>query len=180
MGTGKALPYLIFIIKPSILLHLPKTGTWTKYLKFFIGSMLLISMLWLGKLLLNHYIESYSINNNKEIKYNWEPFDKFKLSEYREDNKRVFLDITAEWCINCNVNKKLVLENDEVTDFFASNNIILMRADWTFANESILNFLKEYEKFGIPFNIYYSEKYPKGYIFNEILTKESLLEVLDY
>ena len=32
----------------------------------------------------------------------------------------------------------------------------------------------------IPFNIYYSEKYPKGYIFNEILTKESLLEVLDY
>ena len=179
MGTGKALPYLIFIIKPSILLYLPKTGTWTKYLKFFIGSMLLISMLWLGKLLLNHYIDSYSINNNKEIKYNWEPFDKFKLSEYREDNKRVFLDITAEWCINCNVNKKLVLENDEVTDFFVRNNIILMRADWTFANESILNFLKEYEKFGIPFNIYYSEKYPKGYIFNEILTKESLLEVLD-
>ena len=90
----KALPYLIFIIKPSILLHLPKTGTWTKIFKilyWFYAFNFYALVRWL---LLSHYIGSYSINNIKEIKYNWEPFDKFKLSEYR-DNKKEFLNITV-------------------------------------------------------------------------------------
>ena len=80
----------------------------------------------------------------------------------------MFIDITAEWCINCKINKKLVLDDIEVQDLFKNGNIKFMRADWTFPDSKILNFLKEHNKFGIPFNIMYSKEYPNGYIFSEI------------
>ena len=47
-----------------------------KYIKVFIGFMLLISLLWLGKLLLNHYMY-FSKNYQTEDAYNkWEDFNK--------------------------------------------------------------------------------------------------------
>ena len=55
MGAGKSLPYLIFIIKPNILWNFPKPGVWTKYIKTFIGLLLIISLVWLSSLLLKHY-----------------------------------------------------------------------------------------------------------------------------
>ena len=53
-----------------------------------------------------------------------------------------------------------------------------MRADWTFPDIEILNFIKEYNRFGIPFNITFSVDHPEGYIFSEILKKTNLLKVL--
>ena len=178
MGLGKSLPYFIFIIKPNILFYVPKPGIWMKYIKVFIGFMLLISLLWLGKLLLNHYIY-FSKNYQTEDAYNkWEDFNKEKLLYYIDNNHKVFVDITAEWCINCKINKNFVLEDQEVQDFFKENNIKLMRADWTFPDIEILNFIKEYNRFGIPFNITFSVDHPEGYIFSEILKKTNLLKVL--
>ena len=55
MGLGKSLPYLIFIVKPNILWYFPKPGVWTKYIKTFIGLLLIISLVWLSSLLLKHY-----------------------------------------------------------------------------------------------------------------------------
>ena len=101
-----------------------------------------------------------------------------KLKAYRKNNRNVFIDVTAEWCINCKMNKKLVLDNKEVQKLFKENNIVLLRADWTFPDERILNFLKEHKRYGIPFNIYFSEQFKDGYIFSEILTKTKLFNVL--
>ena len=37
-----------------------------------------------------------------------------------------------------------------------------MRADWTFSDKEYLNFLQKYNRYGIPFNIYFSEKIEMG------------------
>ncbi|MBF96877.1 MAG: Thiol:disulfide interchange protein DsbD [Alphaproteobacteria bacterium MarineAlpha9_Bin4] len=179
MGLGKALPYLLFIIKPNILWYLPKPGIWMKYIKFLIGLLLFVSILWLGKLLVNHYIysdENYKVQNTYNM---WEEFDKDKLLFYIKNNEKVLLDITAEWCINCKINKKFVLEDKGIQKYLKDNNIKLMRADWTFPDKNILDFLKEYNRYGIPFNIFFSESYPDGFIFSEILRKSSFLKILE-
>ena len=179
MGFGKSLPYLVFIIKPNLLWYLPKPGVWIKYIKFIIGGLLVISLLWLSSLLVKHYpIFKYNNHNANQSSDNWERFERDKLINYINNNKKVFIDITAEWCLNCKVNKKLVLENKEIIDLFKKNNIKLMRADWTFPDNNIFEFLQEYNRYGIPFNIYFSEKYSKGYIFSEILNKANLIKIL--
>ena len=39
-----------------------------------------------------------------------------------------------------------------------------------------LQFLKKYNKFGIPFNAFYSSKFPEGIVMNEILTEKQIFE----
>ena len=75
MGLGKSLPYIVFILRPNILLHLPKPGKWMKYIKVFIGIMLLISVLWLSKLLINHYIDFPKSSKSLNTGYQWEEFN---------------------------------------------------------------------------------------------------------
>ena len=71
MGIGKSMPYVIFIIKPSILWYLPRPGVWTKYIKAFIGLLLIFSLVWLSSLLIKHYSNfkgsDYLLNNKLKI-----------------------------------------------------------------------------------------------------------------
>ena len=134
--------------------------------------------IWLSKLLINHYIDFPKSSKSLNIEYQWEAFNAQILEGYINNNEKIFLDFTAEWCINCKINKKLVIDDKEVRQFFKQNNIKLIRGDWTFPDEEILIFLKKYQRYGIPFNIFFSEKYPNGYLFSEVLNKNTLLRVL--
>ena len=41
------------------------------------------------------------------------------------------------------------------------------------------NFLKKFNKFGIPFNIFFSSKYPDGIILSEILTEKEIRKAIN-
>ena len=92
-------------------------------------------------------------------KSNWTPWSEEKMTA--ENGKLVFVDFTAEWCLTCKVNKKLVLETDAFNDFAKTNNIVLMRADWTKRDDNITQFLKRYGVVGVP--AYFIQK-PDGSI----------------
>ena len=96
----------------------PKPGVWTKYIKFFIGLLLIISLVWLSSLLLKHYYFQKKYKLLTQVLNNWEEYNEEKLISYIKNNEKVFIDVTAEWCLNCKVNKKLVLENKEVLEAF--------------------------------------------------------------
>ena len=87
--------------------------------------------------------------------------------------------LTAQVIHHLAVNKKLVLDNEEIVELFDKNNVKKVRADWTFKNEDILLYLKKYNKFGVPFNILYSKSFPEGYVFNELLTKAQIKKALN-
>ena len=71
-----------------------------------------------------------------------------------------------------------LLGSDSVVKMFSSSKVVAMQGDWTKANETILNFIKLYNRYGIPFNIIFGRKYEDGIILPEILTKESVIENL--
>ncbi len=87
--------------------------------------------------------------------------------------------MTAEWCITCKVNKKLVLESEQIVEAFTRFELELIRADWTEANPEISDFLARYNRFGIPFNILFAPDGKDYIILPEILTADSLSEALD-
>ena len=61
----------------------------------------------------------------------WEDFDPVKLQRYHDEGRSVFLDFTADWCLTCKTNEKLVYESDEVVARLAAKNVVAMRADET-------------------------------------------------
>ena len=106
----------------------------------------------------------------------WQNFNDIDIPSMIKNNKIVFLDITADWCITCQFNKINVINSKKISNLFNNNNIVLVRADWTKPNKEIDTFLKKYNKFGIPFNAFYSSKFPEGIVMNEILTEKQIFE----
>ncbi len=126
---------------------------------------------------LTPYLNSFQKINEENYKSNnWLDFNSKSISAIIANNEIVFLDITADWCITCKFNKINVLNSKIVSDFFDSQEVTLIKADWTQPNEKINKFLKKYNKFGIPFNAFYSSKFPEGIVMNEILTEKQIFE----
>ncbi len=112
---------------------------------------------------------------NKGSNFKWMEFDKVTLNNLIKDNRIILLDFTADWCITCQLNKKTTLENKKLQSFFEKENVLLMRGDWTERDEEILNFIKSYDRLGIPVNIIYGPNNQKGIILPEILTKQIVI-----
>lgn len=100
----------------------------------------------------------------------WIPFDEAAIPELVAQGNVVFVDVTADWCITCQVNKKRVLDTRAVTDVFARGDVVLMRADWTKPSDTIANYLASFSRFGIPFNVIYGPESPRGVVLPELLS----------
>jgi suppressor for copper-sensitivity B len=105
----------------------------------------------------------------------WEPFDEAAIVRLVKQGRTVLVDVTAEWCITCRVNKMTVLEAGVVNELLDDGKVVPMQADWTRPNPVIANYLARHGRYGIPFNIVYGPKAPQGIMLPELLTKGSVL-----
>ncbi len=219
MGIGMSIPYLFIALFPSLVSFLPKPGKWMLYVKYFLGFLLLITLIWVANILLNHFnyyfiftslllligtiyfIKQYSHNllvsfvvlivflslplfnifkqqqvNNSDDE--WQNFFSVDIEDLIINNEIIFIDITADWCATCQFNKINVLNNKNIIKIFNENNIIKIRADWTISNNKIDVFLNKHNKFGIPFNAFFSDNYPRGIILSELLSEKEILDTI--
>ncbi len=109
----------------------------------------------------------------------WQGWTKEKLEILRQQRQPVFVDVTADWCITCQVNKALVLNDTEIITALKDAKIVLLQADWTHPNREIDAYLASFGRFGIPFNLLYLPDEDNPVIFDELLSKEKILKALD-
>ena len=173
MGLGLSLPLILIMLVPKIISFIPKPGKWLVTFKKIMAFFLLLTSIWLINLLmkLETKIEaSLNYYNNLEI-VNWDINKNISLpNQLAAKGEIVFIDITADWCITCQVNKALVLETKEVSEIFKRNNVKVLVLDWTKPNENIKNFLTKKGRYGIPYNEIYGPLLLNGKILPELLT----------
>lgn len=108
----------------------------------------------------------------------WLPFDRGEAERLAgEEGRLVFLDITAEWCVTCKVNEKLVLHTPEVAGAFQEHGVVAMKADWTNRDDGIARFLAEHGRYGIPFYMLYRPG-DTPHVFGELVSKQGIVEVV--
>ena len=91
----------------------------------------------------------------------------------------MFVDVTADWCLTCQLNKSLVLERGEVRDRLSRDGVVAMRADWTKPNPVIADYLASFGRYGIPFDAVYGPAGPHGEPLPELLTAGKVLSALE-
>lgn len=114
----------------------------------------------------------------------WQPLDpardiQAQIKERLAAGKVVIVDVTADWCVTCQVNKKLVLNADAVSTRLDRDGVLALRADWTRPSSAIAAYLKANQRYGIPFNIVYGPGAPDGVPLPELLTVELVMGALD-
>jgi suppressor for copper-sensitivity B len=109
----------------------------------------------------------------------WQPFDRARISELVAQGKVVFVDVTARWCLTCQANKRLVLDQDQVRSGLSKPGTVAMIADWTRPDPIIAAYLKSYGRYGIPFNAVYGPGAPQGIALSELLTPGDVLSALE-
>ena len=109
----------------------------------------------------------------------WQPFDERRIEELVADGKVVFVDVTADWCITCQVNKAAVLNRGEVLSRLQGDDVVALKADWTKPSDVISRYLAKFGRYGIPFNAVYGPGAPDGIALPELLTRDVVLNALD-
>lgn len=85
----------------------------------------------------------------------WRPFDSALVMETLARGRPVFMDYTADWCLNCKTNERLFIEVDRIRQVFSQTQILPMKADLTVPNEEISRWLEPFPYSGIPVYVIY-------------------------
>jgi suppressor for copper-sensitivity B len=109
----------------------------------------------------------------------WQPFDRPAIAALVGEGRAVFVDVTADWCITCEVNKRLVLRREPVLARLGDPALVAMQADWTQPDDAIAAYLASFGRYGIPFNVVYGPGAPEGIVLPELLDRDAVLEALD-
>ncbi|MBE9552585.1 MAG: thioredoxin family protein, partial [Proteobacteria bacterium] len=109
----------------------------------------------------------------------WQPFDQAEIKRLVANGKTVLVDVTADWCLTCQVNKAAVLNRDPVAAMLESGEVVAMKADWTRPSQEIADYLASFGRYGIPFNAVYGPRAPGGVVLPEILVTGSILAAFE-
>ncbi|WP_102538843.1 protein-disulfide reductase DsbD family protein [Vibrio breoganii] len=109
----------------------------------------------------------------------WEQLSTQDIEQYVADNKVVFVDVTADWCITCKANKIGVLLQEPVYSTLDNSNVIRMKGDWTRPSDRVTGFLRSYNRYGVPFNIVYGPNAPQGIALPTVLSSEAVLKAIE-
>jgi len=108
----------------------------------------------------------------------WRPLDPAAIPALVAEGRTVFVDVTADWCVTCIVNKRTVLNQEPVAARLAAGNMVLMRGDWTTPDTAIAAYLARFGRYGIPFNAVYGARAPEGLVLPELLTSGLVMEAI--
>ncbi len=109
----------------------------------------------------------------------WEPFSPERVNAELAKGHPVFVDFTAEWCLNCKVNEHVTLSKPEVQAAFKEHDVVLLKADWTNGDPMITAELNRFKRLGVPFYLLYHPANPEPKVFPELLTPGIVLEALE-
>jgi thiol:disulfide interchange protein len=109
----------------------------------------------------------------------WQPFTPDVVAQYQAQGRPVFVDFTADWCLSCQVNERVVLERPEVLNRLQDGKIALVRADWTRHDEDIARALATLGRSSVPtYALYPGTPGAPARVLPEVLTTNTVLDAL--
>ena len=136
------------------------------------------SLMMLATLALPFAITSSALTETAELQADaWSPQ---RVAELRAEGRPVFVDFTADWCVTCKVNERLVLKKKAAKELFKETNTAFLVADWTNKNDEIAQELASHGRSGVPLYLVYTpdNKGVSPEILPQVLTQSVLRDAL--
>jgi thiol:disulfide interchange protein len=108
----------------------------------------------------------------------WQPWSPAVLSKSQSQGHPVFVDFTASWCLSCQVNERVALDQPQVRQAFANANVVLLRADWTRQDPAITQALAALGRSGVPVYALYAPGEDSPRLLPQVLTPGIVTDAL--
>src|SRR5579885_1196821 len=106
-----------------------------------------------------------------------QPYSAVALQSLRAQNRAVFVNVTAAWCVTCLVNEKVAF-TAPVQAAFAARHIAYLTADWTRRNPEITALLEAHGRSGVPLYLYYAPGKDAPLVLPQVLTAGAILRAI--
>jgi thiol:disulfide interchange protein DsbD len=107
------------------------------------------------------------------------PYQASAIEDERRAGRPVFAYFTADWCLTCKLNERVVLADAEVESALARAGFAVFEADWTRRDESIRAELARFGRSGVPLYLLFPPEADAPPLrLPELLTKARFLEAL--
>ncbi|RIA47171.1 thiol:disulfide interchange protein [Hephaestia caeni] len=105
---------------------------------------------------------------------NVEPFSEQRLAELQTEGRPVFVDMTADWCLVCQVNQRVAIDRPDTRAAFEKGGVVTLVGDWTQGDPAITRFLASRGRNSIPYYLFVT---PSGEVreLPQILTSDLLV-----
>lgn len=120
----------------------------------------------------------HAVSGNDATALAPEPWSVEKVAELQAQNRTIFVDFTADWCLTCQFNKKTSLHSQQVADAFAKYNVAYLQADWTKRDAKIAQELAKHGRAGVPMYLVYAPGNADPVLLPELLTPKIVTDAV--
>ncbi len=109
----------------------------------------------------------------------WQEYDPGEIAASVRGGRVVFVDFTADWCITCKLNERVVLSNERVIAELERLNVVSFKADWTRRDSGIQAELARRGRAGVPMYLVFRPGVPDDpAVLPELLTVDGFIQAL--
>ncbi|MCU0893859.1 MAG: thioredoxin family protein [Rhodospirillales bacterium] len=108
-----------------------------------------------------------------------ESFTFARLEELRAAGTPVFVNLTAAWCITCQVNERLALSSPRVARVFSERGIVYLKGDWTNRDPEVTRMLEGFGRSGVPLYLFYRPGDAQAEILPQFLAESTVVEAVE-
>lgn len=108
----------------------------------------------------------------------YESFSIERLTALRAAGTPVFINMTAAWCITCEVNDRIALASETVANRFNDLGITYLKGDWTNGDPEITALLESFGRSGVPLYVLYGPGEATPVLLPQLLTETIVLDAL--
>jgi thiol:disulfide interchange protein DsbD len=122
----------------------------------------------------------FAFPSNRGEQIQWQPWSSAAVAQAQAEGHPVLVDFTADWCLTCQVNKKVAIEVPSVRDKLKQIGAVNLIGDYTLQPAAMTDELARYQRAGVPLVLVFPGKpNAEPVVLPEVLTSGIILSALD-